>query len=235
MFPIRDHNPSGETPYVTWALIAVNIAVFLGQRAFLSSATEIEYFNFLYGMIPARLSQGQGFVTVLTAMFLQGGWLHLGGNMLFLWVFGDNLEAALGRLRYLGFYLCCGLAATAAQYVAAPLARYPVIGASGAIAGVLGGYFLLFPKARVDVLVIFVIFFKVFPIPAWIVLGFWIGLQLYAGAVGQADGVAYPEHIGGFAAGFLLCLTVWRRRSTVITPAEPALVRSSIPKVPRPD
>ncbi len=174
MFPIRDHNPSTITPYVTWGLIAVNCAVFIYGHLLLPSEIARNYFQFQWGMIPARLSYGQAWITVLTSMFLHAGWLHLGGNMLFLWIFGDNLEAVMGRLRFVMFYLTCGLLAAGAEYLAAPWARYPVIGASGAIAGVLGGYLLLYPKARVDVLVIFVIFFRVFPIPAWIVLGLWI-------------------------------------------------------------
>ncbi len=237
MFPIRDHNVSGTTPYVTYLLIAVNVAVFLGSRALLS-ATGQDYFAFEWGMIPERLSEGQGWITVLTAMFLHGGWLHIAGNMLFLWIFGDNVEDALGHWTYLLFYLAGGVAAAGAQYLVEPLARYPVIGASGAIAGVLGGYFLLFPKARVDVLVIFVIFFRIFAIPAWIVLGVWMLFQLYSGTTGLSGGpsaVAYPEHIGGFAAGLVLCLPLWlRRRNEVLPVPEPALAKSSIPVVRRP-
>ena len=234
MFPIRDHNPSGATPYVTWALIAVNVAVFLWTRSLPSEIAQA-YVNFEWGMIPARLSLGQGWETLFTAMFLHGGWLHLGSNMLFLWIFGDNMEAAMGRVRFLGFYLASGLIAAAAEYGMAPLARFPVIGASGAIAGVLGGYLLLFPKARVDVIIIFIIFFKIFPLPAWSVLGFWIVLQIYSGATGQNDGVAYWEHIGGFAGGLLLSVPLWRRRKDAPTaPDEPGLVQSTIPKVERP-
>ena len=236
MFPIRDHNASGTTPYVTLALIALNIAVFLASRLLLSAVAQ-DYFSFQWGMIPARLSLGQGWITVLTAMFLHGGWLHIAGNMLFLWIFGDNIEDAFGHWRYLLFYLACGLAAAAAQYLVDPLARYPVIGASGAIAGVLGGYFLLFPKARVDVLVIFVIFFRIFAIRAWILLGVWLLFQLYSGAAdrsGGQSGVAYWEHIGGFAAGMVLCLPLWlRRRRAAVPPPEPGLTKSSIPVVRR--
>ena len=233
MFPIRDHNPSGATPYVTWGLVLVNIVVFLWTRLFLTSEIAQAYFNFQWGMIPARLSYGQGWSTVLTAMFLHGGWLHLGGNMLFLWIFGDNMEAALGRIRFLSFYLAAGLIAAMAEYAMAPQARYPVIGASGAIAGVLGGYLLLFPRARVDVLVIFVIFFKVFPLPAWSVLGFWILLQVYSGTTGQDDSVAYWEHIGGFVGGMLLCVPLWRRRKAAPPDLSLEVVRSNIPKVAR--
>jgi membrane associated rhomboid family serine protease len=236
MFPIRDHNASGTTPYVTYLLIAVNVAIFVASRATLSDVAQ-NYQAFEWGMIPARLSAGQGWVTVLTAMFLHGGWLHLAGNMLFLWIFGDNIEDAFGHVRYLVFYLACGAAAAGAQYLFDPMARYPVIGASGAIAGVLGGYFLLFPRARVDVLLIFVIFFRVFAIPAWVVLGAWMGFQLYSGAVDLSghSGVAYWEHVGGFAAGMVLCLPLWLRRRRDARPVpEPALAKSSIPVVRRP-
>ncbi|MEO8243149.1 MAG: rhomboid family intramembrane serine protease [bacterium] len=230
MFPIRDHNPSTITPYVTWGLIAVNAAVFLLGNVVQPSEIARNYFEFEWGMIPARLSYGQGWITLLSSMFLHAGWLHLGGNMLFLWIFGDNLEAAMGRLRYLVFYLTCGVIAAGSEYLAAPWANYPVIGASGAIAGVLGGYLLLYPKARVDVLIIFVIFFRVFPIPAWIVLGLWIAMQLFSGALGQNDGVAYWEHIGGFAAGLVLCLPLWLRQRRI-----PPMTPSHIPTVPRND
>jgi membrane associated rhomboid family serine protease len=230
MFPIRDHNPSGVTPYVTWGLIAVNVAVFLWSRLFLPTETAQAYLNFDWGMIPARLTAGEGWSTVFTAMFMHGGWLHLGGNMLFLWIFGDNMEAVLGRVRFFGFYILSGLVAHAAQYAMSPFAPYPVIGASGAIAGVLGGYLLLFPKARVDVIFILFIFFKIFPLPAWTVLGFWILIQIYSGATAQNDGVAYWEHIGGFACGLLLSLPLWLGQRRM----EPRLVRSTIPKSGRP-
>ena len=235
MFPIRDHNPSGATPYVIWGLIAVNVAVFLWTRLFLPSETAQAYFDFQWGMIPARLSLGQGWATVFTAMFLHGGWLHLGSNMLFLWIFGDNMEAAFGRGRFLLFYLASGLIAAAAEYGMGPLSRHPVIGASGAIAGVLGGYLVLFPKARVDVVIIFVIFFKVFPLPAWTVLGFWIVVQVYSGATEQSDGVAYWEHIGGFVGGLVLSLPLWLRRKSNPQPVpELGVVPSTIPKVGKP-
>ena len=226
MFPIRDHNPSGVTPYVTWGLIAVNVAVFLWTRLFLPTEMAQEYVNVAWGMVPARLTQGQGWPTLFTAMFLHGGWLHLAGNMLFLWIFGDNMEAAFGRFRFFGFYILSGLVAAAAEYAMAPLSPYPVIGASGAIAGILGGYLLLFPKARVDVIVILFIFFKIFPLPAWSVLGLWIIIQMYSGATAQNDGVAYWEHIGGFMGGLLLSLPLWVRHNRM----EPRLVATNIPK-----
>lgn len=229
MFPLRDHNPSGITPYVTWGLIALNVAVFLYGQLILQGSAQTR-FLFDYSFIPFRLHFGAEKQTLLTAMFLHGSWLHLGGNMLFLWIFGDNVEARLGRLSYLGFYLGCGVLAALAQYLHDPLARYPVIGASGAIAGVLGAYMRLYPQARVDVFFFFVIFFRVIPIPAWGVLGIWFGFQLLDGLgdPSMQDGVAYWEHIGGFAAGYLIALTLKR-------PPDPyGFTSSAIPRVRRP-
>ena len=152
--------------------------------------------------------------------------------MLFLWIFGDNLEAAFGRARYLAFYLTCGIAAALAQYATDPYSFGPVIGASGAIAGVMGGYLLLFPKARIDVLVIFIVFFRVFQIRAWIVLSLWLGLQLFDFA-GNANGsVAYWEHFGGFAMGLLLTLPAKLRQKPVAS--GPSARKTTIPSVRRP-
>ena len=167
MFPIRDHNPSGRTPYVTIALIAINVLVFLGY--FLSlSEPELNGFFFTWGLVPARIMIGDGYETFLTSMFLHGGWLHLAGNMLFLWIYGDNLEDEFGHFGFLLFYIAAGVAAAGLQMVADVYSRIPMVGASGAIAGVMGGYLLLFPRAKVDVLFIFIIFFRIFAIRAWI-------------------------------------------------------------------
>lgn len=212
MFPIRDHNPSGRPPYVTYFLIAANIAVFLAYWTSVDHGRGLDIFLFNWGLVPARIMAGQGYETILTSMFLHGGWLHLAGNMLFLWIFGDNMEDALGHFGYALFYLAAGLAAAALQIAGDPAAMYPMVGASGAIAGVLGGYFLLYPRAGVDVLFIFVVFFRIFTIPAWIVLGLWIGVQSFNGLANTADGVAYLAHIGGFAAGLLMTVPIWLRR-----------------------
>jgi membrane associated rhomboid family serine protease len=213
MFPIRDHNPSRRPALVTYALIALNAAVFM---AILPSYGDDRALLVLYSnwaMVPARISMGDGYYTMLTSMFMHGGILHIAGNMLFLWIFGDNLEDEMGHLRYLGFYLFCGLAAGLAQYMAAPDARVPMVGASGAIAGVLGGYMLLFPKARVDVFLFFIIFFKVVPLPAWLMLGLWFAFQIIGEIGASGDGgVAYLAHIGGFIAGVLATYPLWLRR-----------------------
>lgn len=214
MFPIRDHNPSERTPWVCYLLIAVNLAVFLWGAGAVQGDRALAQFYYDYALIPARLSNGENPLALLTSMFLHGGVLHIAGNMLFLHIFGDNMEDEMGHLPFLFFYLACGVAAAFAQYWGAPGSRVPMVGASGAIAGVMGGYLLLFPKARVDVLVILIVFFRVIPIPAWLMLGLWIGLQLInsAGADLEGGGVAYLAHIGGFVAGLALAIPLWARR-----------------------
>jgi membrane associated rhomboid family serine protease len=166
--------------------------------------------------------------------------------MLFLWIFGDNLEDQMGHVRFLLFYLACGVAADVAHIAAAPWSDVPTVGASGAIAGVMGGYLLLFPKARVDILVFIVIFVRVFSLPAWVMLGLWFGLQIVSASAdpGREGGVAYWAHAGGFAAGFVLCLPLWLRRGgrgywerTDGHPPHPEaqfrLERSSVPRIRR--
>jgi membrane associated rhomboid family serine protease len=157
---------------------------------------------------------GEGLETIVTSMFLHGGWMHLAGNMLFLWIYGDNLEEEMGHVGFLVFYLACGVTAGLAQALPDPGSPIPMVGASGAIAGVMGGYLLLFPKAKVDVLFIFIIFFRIFAIPAWIVLGLWLVIQIGSGVAipGDEGGVAYWAHVGGFVAGLVLTLPVWLRR-----------------------
>jgi membrane associated rhomboid family serine protease len=240
MFPIRDHNPSARRPYLTWAIIAANIAMFL------LTLPAGQYYPPLWeelALYPAAVMQGAYLQGLVTHMFLHAGLMHLAGNMLFLWVFGDNLEDQLGRAGFAAFYLLGGLAAAAAQIAADPGSAVPMVGASGAIAGVMGGYLLLFPRARVDVLFIFIVFFKIIPIPAWVVLGVWFGLQLVNGVVSdQGAGVAYWAHAGGFAAGVLLMLPHWLKNGgprywgrTAGHPPHPETEyrRSTIPVVPR--
>lgn len=212
MFPIRDHNPSRRPAYVTYALMAINIAVFLAMLPLYGDNAAIGRVYMNYGMVPARISDLDGYYTIFTSMFMHAGFMHIAGNMLFLWIYGDNMEDAMGHGRYLGFYVLSGIAAAVAQYIGSPLSMTPMVGASGAIAGVMGGYLLLYPKAKVDVLFIFIIIFKVIPFPAWLLLGIWFGLQLFGGlgAVG-GGGVAYLAHIGGFVAGIVLVVPLWRR------------------------
>ncbi|MEM7719593.1 MAG: rhomboid family intramembrane serine protease [Pseudomonadota bacterium] len=242
MFPIRDHNPSERTPYVTWILIAANIGVFLSYFALFQDERALGRFFLTWGLVPMDASA----VTFVTSMFLHGGIMHLAGNMLFLWVFGDNMEDQMGHTGFLAFYLLGGFAAAAAQYAADPASTIPMVGASGAIAGVMGGYLLMFPKARVDVLFFFIIIFRIVPIPAWIVLGAWFGIQLVQGSMTPTDmgGVAYWAHAGGFAAGLLLSVPLWRKRGgpafwrrTEGHPPHPEaqyrMVRTSVPTVRR--
>ena len=246
MFPIRDHNPSETRPVITVALIAINVLVFVSYQALLPDRFALASFYQNWGLIPAAVAAGQDWPTLITSMFLHGGLMHLGGNMLFLWIFGDNLEDKLGHAGFLAFYVVCGIAAGLAQMLANPASLIPTIGASGAIAGVMGGYLLLFPKARIDVLFIFIIIFKIFPLPAWSMLGIWFGLQIFSGlgADVSGGGVAYWAHAGGFVAGFGLILPVWLRlggtrfwQQSAGHPSHPEaryrLSRSKIPRIRR--
>lgn len=245
MLPIRDHNPSGRTPYVVYALMAVNIGIYLSYIGL--PEQQVLHDVFLpWALIPARISQGGGAETLLTSTFLHAGLLHLGGNMLFLWIFGDNLEDEMGHVRFLLFYLACGIGSGAIHYLAAPSSPVPTVGASGAIAGVMGGYLLLFPKARVDILVILIIFFRIIAIPAWLMLGLWLMFQFLGGlgADPNGGGVAYWAHAGGFFIGLGLVVPLWLRRggprywrhSHGLPPHPEAhykLSPSHIPRVPR--
>lgn len=202
MFPIGDDDSSRRlAPLVTIALIVVNVVIFLVE---LSAG---DAFIQKWAFVPARFMANPGgdFLTILTAMFMHGGWLHLGGNMLYLWIFGDNIEDRFGHAKFLFFYLVCGIAATFAQLAFYPASNVPNLGASGAIAGVLGAYILMFPKQKVHVLM----GRGVIPMPALVVLGLWIVLQVFSGIgsiaqTAETGGVAYMAHIGGFLAGLAL-------------------------------
>ncbi len=248
MIPIRDHNPSLRVPYVTFALIGLNLIVFLAMWPLRGSEAALAQAYHSYGTVPERLLQGDGVETLLTSIFVHGGFMHFAGNMLFLWIFGDNLEDILGHIRFLLFYLATGIGATLVQVLADPMSGIPVVGASGAIAGVMGGYLLLFPRAKVDVLFIIVIIFKVIPFPAWVMLLIWLALQLWGGvaSLGTQGGVAYWAHIGGFVVGFLAMLPYWSRlggaeywRITFGHPDHPVahyrFQQSRVPKIHRSD
>ncbi|MFL2785812.1 MAG: rhomboid family intramembrane serine protease [Paracoccaceae bacterium] len=213
MFPFRDHNPSGKTPFVTYALIVLNCLIFFGYWGDLSNYRVMSEIYANWALIPARLGDGEGYETLLSSAFLHGGIWHLGGNMLFLHIYGDNLEDEMGHVKFLGFYLLCAISAGLVQVMSAPYSDIPVVGASGAVAGVMGGYLLLYPKAKVDVLFIFIIFFRIFSLPAWIILSIWFALQFFNGVSTPSDigGVAYWAHIGGFLAGIALCLPLLKR------------------------
>lgn len=210
MIPIGDENVGHVSrPYVNWTLIAVNTVVFLFEQTLPSRQLEALFFQ--YGAIPAEIAQLQNLQSILTSMFLHGGWAHFLGNMVFLFVFGDNIEDAMGHVSYLLFYLLCGIAAAVTQVVLASDSTVPMIGASGAISGVLGAYIALFPHGNVRALLIFGFFVQVIYVPAWVMLGLWFLLQLVSGfaslgAAGDAGGVAVWAHVGGFVAGLVL---VW--------------------------
>lgn len=214
MFPIRDHNPSEKTPFVTYTLIAANILIFISYWPLFSDERALFQFYFDWALIPENVADGRNMHGLVTSMFLHGGLLHLGGNMLFLWIFGDNLEEDLGHLGFLIFYLASGIGAGYAHVMMEPGSLVPLVGASGAIAGVMGGYLLMYPRAKVDVLFIFVIFFKIWPIPAWIMLGIWFALQVFNGVGSDptGGGVAFWAHAGGFIVGFILVIPAWLRR-----------------------
>jgi membrane associated rhomboid family serine protease len=190
---------------VTVLLIAINLLLFLYELA----QPDTNAFIATYGMIPDQFS----FQTLFTSMFLHGGWMHVLGNMWFLWIFGDNIEDILGHGKFLLFYLVCGMVAGLAQVLVDPTSRVPTVGASGAIAGVLGAYMMKFPHSRILSLVTIIIFFTTVEVPAWLMLIYWFGIQFFYGVgsigyshVSQGGGVAYMAHDGGFVAGALLIL-----------------------------
>jgi membrane associated rhomboid family serine protease len=222
MIPLKDENPTELFPIFTLLLIAANVAVWvliqgagLEPGALMGSVCH-------YGAIPADLTgelaplpagvsdpcpgRGLGWPALVTSMFLHGSWLHLIGNVWFLWIFGNNIEDSMGRLRFLAFYLLTGMAAAGAHIASAPGSPIPMVGASGAISGIMGAYLVLYPRVRVRTLFIIVILIKVLRLPAWLLLGYWFLIQLLAGAGAPAGaaGVAFWAHVGGFVAGVLL-------------------------------
>ncbi|HEX9426220.1 MAG TPA: rhomboid family intramembrane serine protease [Candidatus Polarisedimenticolia bacterium] len=219
MLPLKDDNPTRTVPLITLGLLAANIALFI--KEILLPQPVRESFILDYAVIPVEfLRAGPGSIdhllyngmTLFTAMFLHGSISHLAGNMLYLWIFGNNVEEMMGHGRFLVFYLLCGLIGSATQILAAPKSQVPMIGASGAIAGVLGAYMILFPAARVLTLIFVFVFARVVAIPAIIIVGFWFLLQLVqVGPIGPG-GVAVMAHIGGFVAGLLFLVPFRRQR-----------------------
>jgi membrane associated rhomboid family serine protease len=229
MFPYRDDNPTLATPITTLLLIGVNIVVWVviqGMGAEPNLSRSVCELGLIPGEYLGRLPEGisipmsrttacvitgeRSWFTPLTSMFLHGGWFHLIGNMWFLGVFGNNVEDSMGRLRYLAFYLLCGLAAAAAQTFVNPASAIPMVGASGAISGIMGAYVVLYPRVRVHVLVILVIFITRIVVPAYLMLGYWFLLQLVGGGLASGEGgVAFWAHAGGFIAGAVL-ITIFR-------------------------
>jgi len=232
VFPLKDNIPTDRLPIVTILLIAANVFVYVflqhgGIGHGPSNASVIDY-----GAIPGEVTHEQAdqgplasYLTLVTAMFLHGGILHLAGNMLFLWIFGTNVEDAMSRVRYVAFYLLGGLCAIGLQIAMDPGSHVPTVGASGAIAAVLGGYILLYPRARVVTVVFIVFLFTLIELPAWLLLGFWFVEQAFftAGQLVQptgsgGGGVAYAAHVGGFAFGLLAIRTFAQRRKRMPPP-----------------
>ncbi len=223
MIPLHDDNPTRHFPVATVVLIAVNVAVFAFQLTLPRHGLTVEGFFLRAGLVPYEVVNRvdvppDGLVpvwaTVFTSMFIHGGWLHIIFNMLYLWIFGNNVEDRMGRARFVAFYLLCGVAAAAAQVVVRPDSLVPMIGASGAVSGVLGAYILLFPRAQVLTVITLVIFFPLIMVPAWVLLLAWFALNLLqaASTIGAETGVAYFAHVGGFAAGLVLVWLFARRR-----------------------
>ncbi|MGH7361952.1 MAG: rhomboid family intramembrane serine protease [Candidatus Methylomirabilales bacterium] len=224
MIPLRDNIPARHFPAVTIGLIAANVAVFLYQYLLIPESAQ--RMIFLYGLIPRELTSGVPLVphpfpvevTLFTSMFVHGGLFHVAGNMLYLWIFGNNVEDAMGHARFVLFYVLSGLAAAFSQVAAGPNSAIPMVGASGAVSGVLGAYLLLYPHARVLTLITLGWFWRLVEIPALIVLGFWIVVQVANGLLTfnfQGGGVAWFAHIGGFAAGMVL-LPFCKRRTVPV-------------------
>jgi membrane associated rhomboid family serine protease len=229
MFPIRDENPHFLTPLVSHGLVVANVLVWALLQG-LGSDPQLAISICQLGLIPGELLQrlppgssfplGEGhacviqptpnWITPVSSMFMHGGWMHLIGNMWFLWIFGNNVEDAMGHARFLVFYLLCGLAAAALQIFSQPDSGIPMVGASGAIGGVMGGYVVLYPRVRVHMAVMFGFYLRTIAVPAAFMLGYWFLLQLLGGAVSLGrhgeGGVAFWAHVGGFAAGALLVL-----------------------------
>jgi membrane associated rhomboid family serine protease len=233
MFPIRDDNPQFLTPYGTWALIGLNVAVWVFVQG-LGSTLPLLGSICQFGLVPAQLMQalpaglavpvggglacelsGSGWYTPLTSMFMHGGWMHIVGNLWFLWIFGNNVEDAMGTARFVIFYLLCGLAAAALQIWVEPASTVPMVGASGAIGGVMGAYIVLYPRVHVHMLLFLGFFVTTFAVPAVFMLAYWLLVQLVSGllsAGADGGGVAFWAHVGGFVAGAVL-IVLFRNRA----------------------
>lgn len=232
MFPLRDENPTELTPYVTLVLIITNVLVWLFVQGMGQTETFLNSLC-MYGSIPGEITGqiadgfsillspgvqcevgGLAWGTILTSMFMHGSWLHLIGNMWFLWVFGNNIEDSMGHMRYLVFYLFTGVLASLAHIFTGPDSGIPTVGASGAISGVMGAYLVLYPKVRIQTLLFLFFYVRVIPMTAWVMLLYWFVIQVFSGAgsIGlEGGGVAFWAHVGGFVAGLLLIKPFERR------------------------
>jgi membrane associated rhomboid family serine protease len=213
MIPLRDVIPSRTTPYITITIIALNAVAWLFELSLPEDVRQA--FLTLYGVVPADFRP----VTAVTSMFLHGSWMHVIGNMWYLWIFGDNIEDRLGHGRYIFFYLLCGIVAAAGQIAIDPTSTLPTIGASGAIAGVMGAYFVLYPRSRVLTLVTVIFLWEIVEVPAILLLGFWFLMQLFsAGAIAvtastSGGGVAFMAHVAGFVTGMISVFALRRRQT----------------------
>jgi len=233
-FPLKDLNPTHRFPFVTILLIAANIVVFVYE---LSLGSDLHAFVASFGAIPYELTRATDlvgqvsgspvvhsegpfvpYVTLFTSMFMHGGFMHIIGNMLYLWIFGNNIEDILGPFKFLIFYLAAGVIAALAHVASQPSSTIPTIGASGAVSGVLGAYLIVYPRARVLTLIFLGIFIRLVLLPAWVLLVLWFALQALSGLLSlnrgmdSGAGVAWFAHIGGFVAGVILIRIMWRRR-----------------------
>jgi len=206
MFPIRDENPSRTTPIVTWMIIAVNVLIFI--YTYIIDGGNFENYILSFGVIPEKILRGESIYTLLTSMYMHGGLMHIFGNMLYLNIFGDNVEDICGHLKYLAFYTVCGVSASLIHIFLTSNPYIPAVGASGAISGILGAYVILYPRARILTAILFrIIYFT--RIPAFLFIGFWFIMQLllsFYEILGYATGIAIWAHIGGFIAGVILSI-----------------------------
>jgi len=202
MLPLRDDIPSSKKPVVTYTIVAINVIVFLYE---MSLGRGLQSFVISYGVTPEHIVSGNSFFTLITSMFIHGDFWHILGNMLFLWIFGDNVEDALGKFWFIVMYFLAGIGGSVAHILVSQNSAIPTIGASGAISGVLGAYLILYPRARVLAVVPIIFFIRFIMLPAYVFLGIWIFLQLFLGVGSTAGGagVAYFAHIGGFVVGLL--------------------------------
>ncbi len=221
MIPLRDLTPRRRTPFVAWTLVLANVAIFVYQYFVLDPGRAQAVFLASFAAVPADIGAavlGQeslvgGLMPLVTSMFLHGGFMHLLGNMWFLWIFGDNVEDELGHAKFLLFYLACGVLATLAHFAADPSSAVPLVGASGAIAGVMGAYLMRFPHSRVVVLLPLFVFWTTFQLPAFVMLLYWFAIQVLNGTASSSGaGVAWWAHAGGFAIGAALALYLTRGR-----------------------
>jgi membrane associated rhomboid family serine protease len=247
MFPLKDENPSEITPYVTVAIIVANVAVWIGLQ---NGGMGMKFLESLcvYGAIPGEITGaiptgdlvplgpgqcrvgGLGVRSLFTSMFMHGGWMHLIGNMWFLWVFGNNIEDSMGHVRFVVFYLLTGLIASGAHILTSLDSGIPMVGASGAISGIMGAYIVLYPKVRVLTLILFFFFVRILYLPAMWLLGLWFALQLLSSANrGAGAGVAFWAHIGGFAAGVALIKLFERRKLVAAKLGHRRLTREELP------